>query len=118
MQKGIKIILIISLILNVLLGYILINKTKKSEYNINEYNSRIDSLESVLSSIDNKRDSVRIKIDSVYINLGNVKEEYEKISNDIITNNVSDDYLFFTEYLRKNKARLDSMYNSSSVKRN
>lgn len=118
MQKGIKIILVVSLILNIFLGYMLINKAKKSEYNINEYSSRIDSLESVLSSINNKRDSVRTEIDSVYINLNSVKKEYEKISNDIITNNVSDDYLFFTEYLRKNKARLDSMYNSSSVKGN
>lgn len=107
MQKGIRVLLIVSLIINIVLGVIIV--TNKREYSPEEYINKIDSLELELSSISNKRDSIKEVIDTVYSYLNETEKDYEEIRDVIINNTVNDDYLFFTEYLRQNKLRLDSL---------
>lgn len=110
MQKVWKIISIFSIIANIALCLIVF-RPNEAEHSTKEYINKIDSLELVLLSIRNERDSVRDRIDTVYANLNETERDYEEIRNVIISNSTSDDYLFFTEYLRRNKARLDSINN-------
>ena len=39
------------------------------------------------------------------------RKEYEEKYIDILSNSTSDDYVFFTDYLERNKERLDSINN-------
>ena len=40
-----------------------------------------------------------------------IEKEYEEKYIDILSNSTSDDYVFFTDYLERNKERLDSINN-------
>lgn len=113
MRKVINIAFILSIILNLILGSILLknNVTVDSE----EYLSKIDSLESIITDLHNRKDSIRLEIDTVYSELKEVQIKYEKDSNIIINNSILDDYYFFTRYLEN--YRLSSSYNIPTVER-
>lgn len=106
-----EIILILSLIANIVLGCILCFRSSTVNSNSNIFIAQIDSLESELAKIRIKRDSVNKEIDTVYVKLKVVEKQYEEKYNNILSNSTSDDYVFFTDYLERNKARLDSINN-------
>ena len=111
MQRIRKVILILSIITNVALGYILYSNSSKVESNSEEFISKIDSLELELSNLEVKRDSVNKEIDTVFVKLTAIEKEYEEKYINILSNSTSDDYVFFTDYLERNKERLDSINN-------
>lgn len=111
MQKAWKVILILSITINLALGFILLSKPKSREPDYNIYIERIDSLESELSTLRQVRDSIRSSIDTITTEIGNNEKNYEEIRDVILSNSVSDDYLFFTEYLSKREQRYDSINN-------
>ena len=111
MQKGWKVILSVSLAVNLILGYLLYNRPTHTSSDPKEFVERIDSLESELVSIQERRDEVKEEIDTVYILLKNVDKEYAEARDHIIANSLDDDYSFFVEYLERNRARLDSIDN-------
>lgn len=118
MQKVWKVIFIISITINLVLGFILLSGPNTHYTNSKEYIEKIDSLELVINSLNLKRDSIKERIDTVEISLNRVNTSYEKDRNIIINNSVSDDYFFFSEYLKRNRKRFDSLYNSPTIKRN
>ena len=111
MQRIKEIILILSIITNVALGYILYSNSSKVESNSEEFIAKIDSLELELSNLEVKRDSVNKEIDTVFVKLTAIEKEYEEKYINILSNSTSDDYVFFTDYLERNKERLDSINN-------
>ena len=111
MQRIREVILILSLITNVALGYILYSNSSKVEPNSEEFIAKIDSLELELSNLEVKRDSVNKEIDTVFVKLTVIEKEYEEKYINILSNSTSDDYVFFTDYLERNKERLDSINN-------
>lgn len=118
MQKVWKVILILSIATNLVLGFILLDKPSMYSTDSKVYIKKIDSLESVIDSLGIRRDSIKGEIDTIRIYLDKVNTNYEEDRSVIINNSVSDDYLFFSEYLERNKARLDSINNSSTAKGN
>lgn len=118
MQKVWKVILVLSIATNLVLGFILFDKPHMNPTDSKVYVKKIDSLESVIDSLGIRRDSIKGKIDTVRIYLDKVNASYEEDRSVIINNSVIDDYLFFSEYLERNKARLDSINNSSTAKGN
>ena len=74
---------------------------------------KIDLSESII----NKKDSVNKEIDTVFVELETIKKVYEKNHNVILNNNTGEDYIFFTEYLRKYSERLDSLDNIRAIKK-
>lgn len=111
MQRIREVILILSIITNVALGYILYSNNSKVESNSEEFIAKIDSLELELSNLEVKRDSVNKEIDTVFVKLTVIEKEYEEKYVNILSNSTSDDYVFFTNYLERNKERLDSINN-------
>lgn len=111
MSKTWKVILSVSLAINLILGYLLYSEPVPINSNSEKFIEKIDSLESELITIQEHRDKVKEKIDTIYIQLKNVDKEYEETRNRVIANSSDDDYCFFVEYLRRNKARLDSINN-------
>lgn len=111
MQRIREVILILSIITNVALGYILYSNSSKVESNSEEFIAKIDSLELELSNLEVKRDSINKEIDTVFVKLTVIEKEYEEKYIDILSNSTSDDYVFFTDYLERNKERLDSINN-------
>lgn len=109
MQKAWKIILAISLTTNLLLGYILYSRQNTLSPNPDEFVERIDSLELELNVLREQKDSIRARIDTTFIEIASNNKEYEEARYTIINNSVIDDYIFFTEYLRGNRERLDSI---------
>lgn len=100
-----KVICAIIVMLNIFIVYRACTREKTED--VNEYITKIDSLEAELAKIENKKDSINKEIDTVYIKLKVVEKEYEEKYNDILFNSTSDDYLFFTEYVE----RYDSINN-------
>lgn len=100
-----KVIFIIIIMLDVFIIYRACTREKTED--VSEYITKIDSLEAELAKIENKKDSINKEIDTVYIKLKVVEKEYEEKYNDILFNSTSDDYLFFTEYVK----RYDSINN-------
>lgn len=117
MQKVWKIILALSIIANIIFGLTYL-KSNRQEYNPKEYIDKIDSLELVLSSMSNKRDSIRGRIDTIFVDLSKTEKDYEEIRDIVINNSTSDDYLFFSEYLKRNRERLDSINNLEAAQGN
>lgn len=101
MQKAWKVVLILSITLNLALGFILLSKSKKVTPNFSTYTKKIDSLELELSTLRQTRDSVRSSIDTIIIKISDNEKNYEEIRDIILSNSVNEDYLFFTEYLSK-----------------
>ena len=80
--------------------------------NPDEFIEKIDSLDSKIDSVYVIRDSIKEKIDTVYIKLEDNNKQYEENFNRVINNDVSEDYVFFHDYINNNRARLDSISNS------
>lgn len=108
-QKALKVILVISIAINILLGFIL--STKHKQINNDVYVDKIDSLELEIYKLQEVKDSVKEVIDTIIIEINKNNKTYEENRNVILSNSVSDDYLFFTEYLRWNRRR-DSINNN------
>lgn len=95
----------------IILLIICIKKEKCNIINTNEYINKIDSLQTEINNISILKDSIDQKIDTVTITIEKIHIEYEKDYNNIINNNTSEDYMFFLNYIRNNKSRLDSINN-------
>lgn len=113
MQTTERIILIVSIIINIIVIYIVCKPSKQISNN-----SKIDSLELVLDSIKVKRDSIREHIDTIIIKIKTNEKYYKETVNTIIRNDVNDDYVFFLNYLKWNRARLDSISDTIAIKGN
>ena len=111
MQKVWKIAFVLSIITNLILGFIVLSNLRNKEVDSNAYISKIDSLELELFTIQGKKDSIRNSIDTIIIEIGNNKKDYEKIRDIIASNTTNEDYLFFTKYIIRNRQRLDSINN-------
>lgn len=116
MQKVWKVILVLSLVANLVLGYLLIGNPKTSSLDTGTYVDKIDSLESEIVILQQAKDSVRDSIRTTIIYIRDNQNKYEETRDSIINNSVWDDYLFFTNYLEQNRQRLYDMDNSKSVK--
>lgn len=111
MPKTWRVILTVSLAVNLVLGYLLYNESDPVNSDSKQFIEKIDSLESELITLQEHRDKVKEEIDTVYIQLENIDKEYVETRNSVIANSPDDDYCFFIEYLKRNKARLDSIDN-------
>lgn len=78
---------------------------------VSEYVNKIDSLQSEIDSISTLRDSIDQRIDTITITIEKTHIQYEKDRTTILDNTTSEDYLFFLDYIRSNRARLDSINN-------
>lgn len=116
MQKIAKIILCISICVNIILGIVFLRPDKK--VNTEFYKHNIDSLEHDIDSLHHIRDSIKLEIDTVYVNLTNNIKQYEKNNNVILNYSASEDYCYFTSYIKWNRERLDNIVNSNSIKGN
>lgn len=114
MSRTVKVVItcIFTLALNVAL-WLFCNlwNNYSSPSNIDEYTNRIDSLQLELNKVSILKDSVDWKIDTVTVALEKTHIQYEKDRTTIINNDTSEDYVFFLNYLRENKSRLDSINN-------
>lgn len=106
-------IIIILLVGALVFQYFYFKPSKQSVSDPKEFIERIDSLESEIDSLNSVRDSISCRIDTVYQKLDNNTKEYEKDFNTIISNDSSEDLRFFLGYINDNRARLDSLCNSS-----
>lgn len=114
MSRLIKAILIVVVSLSVGfgIGYLTLPKPVHEIIpDTKEYVERIDSLESEISILQSKGDSIDTVINTVYVRIKDNNKRYEENSNIVINNSTSDNYLFFTEYIKRNKSRLDSIHN-------
>lgn len=106
--------IIIALLIGLIVFQYFYNKPSESTVsNPTEYVERIDSLESEIDSLYKVKEETHIRIDTIYQKLDNNTKEYEKDFNTIVTNNASEDLSFFLDYIRANRARLDSLRNNS-----
>lgn len=78
---------------------------------VSEYVNKIDSLQSEIDSIITLRDSIDQRIDTITITIEKAHIRYEENRNTILNNTTSEDYVFFLEYIRNNRTRLDSINN-------
>ena len=78
---------------------------------VSEYVEKIDSLQYQIDSVSTLRDCVDQRIDTVTITIEKTHLQYEEDRNTILNNTTSEDYVFFLDYIRSNKARLDSINN-------
>lgn len=117
MQKGWKIILVISIIVNIAFTCTYFFK-EESQIDSTEFIERIDSLESICDSLKRNRDTIEIRIRTIDKEIEVGRREYEETRNTIINNSINDDYLFFINYLESYRERLDSINNIYSAKGN
>ena len=103
-------IVLISISIGFGLGYLTLSKLQNIP-DTKEYIEKIDSLESEISILQSKKDSIDIIMDTVYVRIENNNKRYEENSNIIINNSTDDNYKFFSEYIQRNKCRLDSVHN-------
>ena len=96
-MKKVWIIIILIYIATILLLIFLPNRLSVSD-DVIINSSEIDSIYII-------NDSISVEIDTIYIQIKETKIEYEKDYNTIITNNMCEDYIFFSDYL---KSRFDS----------
>lgn len=76
-----------------------------------EYIEKIDSLNKTIKVLESKKDSIQERVDTVVVKIKENSDKHEKMANIVVNNAPSDDYLFFSEYIRNNSTRLDSLYN-------
>lgn len=103
----ISLIFLIVIILGVILWYPRGNSVVLED--TSKYIDQIDSLQREIDRVNSLKDSIDHKIDTVTIRIIENKVQYEKDRNTILNNTTSEDYVFFTEYVRANRARLDSI---------
>ena len=98
MWKIIKTVVIILFLLGVLV------------FSLWEIQSRRDAsnIEQIIDSITSKIDSIKVenitlvqKNDSIQVRIVEVERTYEENTNTILANSVSDDYIFFSEYVAR-----------------
>lgn len=94
-----------------LLLLLLYQKQNSDNINLKNYKKCIDSLELIIINQDILKDSIQNEIDTVYIKIKDNSIKHETMHNIIINNSISNDYIFFLEYLTKNRSRLDSINN-------
>lgn len=109
MSKAAKIFTILIVLYLVWFTFYLYQTNKKLDSK--ELIEQIDSLESKSVILQHKNDSIDQVIDTIYITLKENNKRYEENSNVIINNSVDENYMFFTNYINRNKARFDSLYN-------
>lgn len=114
MRKVTNVILVLSIIVNIILGFIILKPKKQ----IQESSKKIDTLESVISDIKIKRDTIKERINTVTIKIKENDKYYKENVNAIISNNANDDYIFFINYLEWNRKRFDNNIDSLSIKAN
>lgn len=110
------VIIIVLIITNLVSGYVIFKPKKQIQ--VQEYINKIDSLETELSSIKIKRDSIRERIDTIIVRIKQNEKIYKDTIISINNNSTNHDYVFFTEYLKWNSNRLNSINNSGSIKGN
>ena len=75
-----------------------------------EIQSRRDAsnIEQIIDSITSKIDSIKVenitlvqKNDSIQVRIVEVERTYEENTNTVLANSVSDDYIFFSEYVAR-----------------
>lgn len=111
-EKKAIVILIILWIIAICLSCYFYSTKIPSNPNPDEFIEKIDSLDSKIDSVNIIKDSIKEKIDTVYIKLENNNKRYEKNVNRVINNDVSEDYVFFCNYINNNRSRLDSINHS------
>ena len=105
-------VVVVSLSIGFGIGYLVLPKPNYQAIpDTKEYIEKIDSLESEISILQSKKDSIDTVIDTVYVRIENNNKRYEENSNTVVNNSTSDNYLFFTDYIKRNKSRLDSIHN-------
>lgn len=110
-MKYLNILIVILIIINILLCVFILNGSEKSERTLD----RIDTLEKQILTIESKKDSVKRRIDTTVIKIEQNEKHYKEVVR-IINNNTPDsNYVFFLNYLRQNKTRLDSIRNSNTI---
>lgn len=114
MRKATNVILALSIIVNIILGFIILKPKKQ----IQEYPKKIDTLESEISKIKIKRDTIRERIDTTIIKIKENEKYYKETVSVINSNNINDDYIFFINYLEWNRERLNNNIDTLSIKRN
>lgn len=98
------------LIVGILVGhYIWPNKNTSKLPNVDEYLNRINTLESIVDSLESRKVYIDHKIDTVEIIIEKINGQYKEDYNTIINNTPTEDYLFFVEYIKCNRERLDSI---------
>lgn len=100
---------IIVCVITVVLTSIIVNKCGHS---ITIDTSKIDSLQTIVDSLSNKKDSIDLRMDTVIVKIEKVKIKYEELTRTINTNSTDSNYKFFSEYIKKNSKRLDSISNN------
>lgn len=78
---------------------------------VSKYVNKIDSLQSEIDSITTLRNNIDQRIDTITITIEKTHIQYEEDRNTILNNTTSEDYVFFLEYIRNNRTRLDSINN-------
>jgi hypothetical protein len=76
---------------------------------IEECIEKIDSIQSEIDKLSDIKDSINQRIDTVTITIEKTHIQYEKDRTTIISNTTDEDYVFFIDYIRKNRSRLDSI---------
>lgn len=107
--SGSKIRCLISNIIVCIFSIVLTCTVLKCGHNVVIDTSYIDSLQVVIDSLSNRKDSIDLQIDTVTVQLEKVKVKYEKIFETIHSNTNDANYKFFSEYIERNKKRLDSI---------
>lgn len=123
-MKSNKIAIIVAILLAITNGvilYVYFNWGQSSD-NSKEY-SKIDSLKGKNDSLKEVNKVLLLKIDSLEREISNIdsvvtdiNDEYEEVRDNIITQPVTDDILFFTTYLSKTDSGFFNFNNSDSVK--
>lgn len=107
MSKTERVILSVSIAINLVLGYLLYSRPTVPSSTSSEFIEKIDSLEVELDTLQEHREELRERIDTVYIEIEKNNKIYEEARNTILNNSVDDDLRFFLEYLEWR--RLDSI---------
>lgn len=105
------IITLLTVVIFLLLVIFMLQPTKEIQYK-----EQIDSLDIESQILNYKRDSISHKIDTVVIKLKENEIVYKETTHSVINNTINEDYVFFVNYLKQNKERLDSIINSDSIK--
>lgn len=93
-------IILISINVGIFIGFLLDNEYDKDNQ-IKEQLQQIEILENKIDSLKFRKDSIVQKIDTIYVEIEKVKIRYEENRTTILNNTPSEDYLFFTEYIRR-----------------
>lgn len=102
-----KFLIVLAIILTILY-FLDFNKIKKQFYP-KESIEKIDSLGVKIDSIYVIKDSILERVNTVYVKLEDNKKHYEENFIRVINNDASEDYVFFCDYIKTNRARLDSI---------